>query len=124
MALPHGLYFARLSPASAERVVDAYERGVVDLENYRGRSGEPFPAQAAEFFLRQKEGLLGLDDLLVSETRRQGRGLVQVRFDARGSRSYEVRVQVRLVEDARPLSCNAAGEERPPTYELVELRTG
>jgi hypothetical protein len=124
VALPHGLYFGRLSPDDAQRVVDAYERGVVDLENYRGRAGEPFPAQAAEFFVRREEGLLGVDDLLVTEIRRQGKGLVQVRFDAPGGRSYEVRVQVRLAEEPRLLSCNGMGPERPPTYELVELRTG
>jgi hypothetical protein len=124
VVLPHGLYFGRLSPEDAERVVAAYQRGVVDLDNYRGRAGEPFPAQAAEFFVRRQEGMLGVDDLLVTEIRRQGRGLVQVRFDAPRGRSYEVRVQVRLVEEARPLSCNASGPERPPTYELVELRRG
>lgn len=124
VALPHGLYFGRLSPEDAERVVDAYERGAVDLDNYRGRAGEPFAAQAAEFFVRRQEGLLGVDDLLVTEIRRQGRGLVQVRFDAPGGRHFEVRVQVRLAEEARPLSCNATGPQRPPTYALVELNAG
>ena len=124
VALPHGLYFGRLSPEDAQRVVDAYERDVVDLDNYRGRAGEPFPAQAAEFFVRRQEEVLGVDDLLVTEIRRQGKGLVQVRFDGPGGRHYEVRVQVRLVEEARPLSCNAAGPERPPTYALVDLNSG
>ena len=121
VCLPHGMYFGRLSPADAERVVDAYQRGVVDLPNYRGRSGEPFAAQAAEFFLRRQEGLVGVDDLLVTEHRRQKGGVVQVRFAAPGGRAYEVRVEVRAAADARPLSCNAAGPERPPTYALVEL---
>ena len=124
VVLPHGLYFGRLSPLDAERVVDAYERGMVDLDNYRGRAGEPFAAQAAEFFVRREEGLLGVDDLLVTEIRRLGKGLVRVRFDAPGARQYEVRVQVRLADDPRPLSCKAPGEQRPPTYALVELRAG
>ena len=124
VVLPHGLYFGRLSPEDAERVVDAYERGAVDLDNYRGRAGEPFAAQAAEFFVRRQEGLLGVDDLLVTEIRRQGRGLVQVRFDAPGGRHFEVRVQIRLADEARPLSCNATGPQRPPTYVLVEMNAG
>ena len=124
VVLPHGLYFGRLSPEDAERVVDAYERGVVDLENYRGRAGEPFAAQAAEFFLRREEDLVGVDDLLVTEFRRHGGGVVLVRFAAPGGRTYEVLVQVRLAADPRPLSCRASGEERPPTYALLDLRAG
>ena len=123
VVLPHGLYYGRLSPGDADRVVDAYEQGVVDLDNYRGRAGEPFAAQAAEFFLRRDMGLVGVDDLLVTEFRRQGEGVVHVRFDGPGGRTYQVRVQVRLAE-ARPLSCRAAGEERPPTYSLLDLRPG
>ncbi|MDQ4069771.1 MAG: sucrase ferredoxin [Actinomycetota bacterium] len=124
VVLPHGLYFGRLSPPDAERVVAAYERGVVDLENYRGRAGEPFASQAAEFFLRREKGLVGVDDLLVTEFRRHGKGVVQVRFDGPAGRSYEVWVQVRLAADPRPLSCRAAGEDCPPTYALLDLRAG
>ncbi len=124
VVLPHGLYFGRLSPVDAERVVDAYERGAVDLDNYRGRAGEPFPAQAAEFFLRREEGVLGVDDLLLTEFRREGKGVVAVRFDGPGGRSYAVRVQVRPADEPRRLSCHATGEERPPTYSLLELHAG
>ncbi len=124
VVLPHGLYFGRLSPLDADRVVDAYERGVVDLENYRGRAGEPFAAQAAEFFLRRQEQVLGVDDLLVTEVRRLGQGMVGVRFDASGGRAYDVRVRIEPAAEARPLSCGAATEERPPTYALVAVNAG
>ena len=124
VCLPHGLYFGRLSPDDAGRVVDAYERGVVDLDNYRGRAGEPFAAQAAEYFLRRQEDLLGVDDLLVTEIRRRGKGVVQVRFDGPAGRAYEVLVEVRLAEEPRPLSCSAATEARPPTYALLAVNAG
>jgi hypothetical protein len=124
VVLPHGLYFGRLSPDDADRVVDAYERGVVDLENYRGRAGEPFAAQAAEIFVRRREGLVGVDDLLVTEFRRLGHGVVEVRLDGPGGRAYDVSVQVRLADEPRPLSCKAAGPERPPTYSLLDDRAG
>ena len=124
VCLPHGLYFGRLSPDDAIRVVDAYEQGAVDLDNYRGRAGEPFAAQAAEYFLRRQEDILGVDDLLVAEIRRQGKGAVQVRFDGPQGRAYEVLVQVRLAEEPRPLSCNAATEERPRTYALLAVNGG
>ena len=124
VCLPHGLYFGRLSPDDANRVVDGYERGLVELENYRGRAGEPFAAQAAEFFLRRQEQVLGVDDLLVTEVRRLGQGVVGVRFDASGGRAYDVRVRIEPAAEARPLSCGAATEERPPTYALVAVNAG
>ena len=124
VVLPHGLYFGRLSPDDAHRVVDAYERGIVDLDNYRGRAGEPFAAQAAEFYVRRQEALVGVDDLLVTGFRRLGGGVVEVRLDGPGGRAYEVTVQVRLADEPRPLSCNGPGPERPPTYALVNLRAG
>ena len=124
VCLPHGMYFGRLSPTDAVRVVDAYEAGIVDLDHYRGRSGEPFAAQAAEHFLRRQEALLGVDDLVVSGYRRQAEGVVEVRFTGPGGRAYDVRVQVQPAADARLLSCGAGTEGRPPTYALVDVNRG
>lgn len=121
VCLPHGMYFGRLSPTDAVRVVDAYEAGIVDLDHYRGRSGEPFAAQAAEHFLRRQEALLGVDDLVVSGYNRQAEGVVEVRFDGPGGRAYDVRVQVQPASEARLLSCGAGTEGRPPTYALVDV---
>ena len=121
VCLPHGLYFGRLSPDDAVRVVEGYEEGTVDLEHYRGRAGEPFAAQAAEHFLRVREGLAGVEDLLVTGHRPQGDGLVQVRFDAPGGRSYDVRVQVLPAAHPRQLACRSSTEARPPTYALVDV---
>jgi hypothetical protein len=123
VCLPHGLYFGRLSPSDALRVVDAYEQGIVDLEHYRGRSGEPFAAQAAEHFLRRQEALVGVDDLAVSAYRRLGDGVVAVRFEGPSGRFYDVRVQVQPASDARLLSCGAGTEGRPPTYALVDVNS-
>jgi hypothetical protein len=121
VCLPHGLYFGRLSPDDALRVVTDYEGGTVALDHYRGRAGEPFAAQAAEHFLRAREGLLGVDDLVVTGHRQHDGGVVQVRFDGPGGQPYEVRVQVRPAPEARPLSCNASSEGRPPTYAMVDV---
>jgi hypothetical protein len=124
VCLPHGLYFGRLSPEDAQRVVGAYERGVVDLENYRGRAGEPFAAQAAEYFVRRQHGVFGVDDLLVTGFRREPGGVVHVRFDGPGGRSFDVRVRVGRTEEPRLLACRSATEAQPPTYALVELNAG
>ena len=121
VCLPHGLYFGRLSPEDAVRVVEGYDQGVVDLGHYRGRAGEPFAAQAAEHFLRVREGFVGVEDLLVTGHRQQPDGIVEVRFDAAGGRSYDVRVQVLPAAHARQLACRSESEARPPTYALVEV---
>ena len=121
VCLPHGMYFGRLSPTDAVRVGDAYEAGIVDLAHYRGRSGEPFAAQAAEHFLRGQEALLGVDDLVVSGYRRHAEGVVEVRFACPGGRTYDVRVQVQPASEARVLSCGAGTEGRPPTYALIDV---
>ena len=124
VCLPHGLYFGRLGPNDAQRVVEGCERGVIDLEHYRGRAGEPFAAQAAEFFLRRREGLVGVDDLDRTALRRLGDDVVEVTFARPGAGSYGVRVRVEAASDARPLSCHAGTEERPPTYSLLEMNRG
>jgi len=121
VCLPDGLYFGRLSPEDAVRVVDGHARGVLDLDHYRGRSGEPFAVQAAEAFVRRQERLLGVDDLRVTGSHRGEGDLVDVTFDGRDGRTFDVSVAVRAAEEARPLSCHAAGEERPPTYALMGL---
>ncbi len=121
VCLPDGLYFGRLDPAAAERVVLGYERGTIDLEHYRGRAGQPFAAQAAEYFIRREDGLTGLHDLSWISHRHCGDSVVEVTFARGGGGTYDVRVGVGKAVDARPLSCNARTDERPPTYSLLEM---
>ena len=122
VCLPHGLYYGRLSPEDAVRVADAYERGLIDLDHYRGRAGEPFAVQAAEHFVRREVGLLGVDDLRATLHRPAGDGQVDVAFEGPGGRGYAVRVGVAAAAEPRLLSCHATGGDRPPTYTLVDLR--
>ncbi|HET7718753.1 MAG TPA: hypothetical protein VFK43_02215, partial [Acidimicrobiales bacterium] len=67
---------------------------------------------------------VGVDDLLVTGHRPQGGGLVEVRFDGPGGRSYAVRVQVLPAAHARQLACRSSAEARPPTYALVDVNGG
>jgi len=124
VCLPDGLYFGRLEPADAERVVAGYERGMIDLEHYRGRAGEPFAAQAAEFFIRRGEGLLGVGDLTWLSHRHIDRHTVEVDFARDGGGTYRVLVGVEPATDSRPLSCGAGRGEHPPTYSLLEMNRG
>ncbi|MER7545172.1 sucrase ferredoxin [Spirillospora sp. NPDC127506] len=65
VCLPHGLYYGDLGETEAVRAADAYLRGEVVLDRFRGRAGTPEPAQAAEHFVRAHTGALGVDEVTV-----------------------------------------------------------
>lgn len=125
VCFPHGLYFGRVDAANATPIAAAYERGVIDLDHYRGRAGDPFVVQAAEFFLRREEGLVGVDDVTPISRAPLGDGLVAVGLTVglttADRRRFEVHVAVHPAADPRPLTCTAGGAQRPPTFTLVDL---
>jgi hypothetical protein len=61
--LPHGLYYGPADQGLAEAASEAYQRGEVILDRYRGRAGTPVSAQAAEHLIRKVTGLCGIGDL-------------------------------------------------------------
>ena len=122
VCMPHALYFGRLGPDEARRVVEHYEQGDVDLDHYRGRAGDPFVVQAAEFFLRDDEGILGIDDVVPTARRQLEGNLVEVDFRTGAGRRYSVQVARTRAAPPRPLTCAAISQERPPEYSLVSVR--
>jgi len=117
VCFPHGLYFGRVDPVVGGDVVAAYQRGEIDLDHYRGRAGDPFVVQAAEYHLRRATGLVGLDDLAVVERRTGDGGVVEVVFAARDGR-FAVRVALGHGPSARMLTCTADQAAPPPSYPL------
>jgi hypothetical protein len=71
VCLPHGLYYGRLTPSVAARVVDAYRSGLVVLDNYRGRAGLPQSLQAIEHLVREQTGVMSIDGVAVEPVRVQ-----------------------------------------------------
>ncbi|MCI0710448.1 MAG: hypothetical protein L0154_09830 [Chloroflexi bacterium] len=57
LILPDGLAYGWIDDR-ADEVIQAYQRGDIVLDLYRGRVSYPHPAQAAETFLRQETGNL------------------------------------------------------------------
>ncbi len=70
LALPHGLYYGRLTPEQAPDLVAAHRHGELLLPHLRGRSGFAFPVQAAEIALREHLRVRGVGALPVVSTRR------------------------------------------------------
>lgn len=104
VALPHGLFFGRLDPERARRVVAEVDEGRIPLEGYRGRSSLSPAAQAADAFVRARKGVEGLDGVeILSED--DGAVLVGV-----GGERLRVRVRRRTLEP-RPVSCGAEPEQ-------------
>jgi hypothetical protein len=123
VCFPHGLYYGGLDRADGPRVAAAYERGLIDLAHYRGRSSADPAAQAAEHFVREREGLLGVDDLPVVGRAATAGDEVTVTFAGPSGVHYRVRVQTTRAAQPRPLTCGAAHLALPPVYQLLALDT-
>jgi hypothetical protein len=122
VCLPEGHYFGRVGAEEGPRVVGRYERGLVDLDHYRGRCCDPWPVQAAEWFARDRTGLTGLDELAVTGSERLDEEVSAVRL--RGADGARLRVVVRAARNAEPrlLTCSSAEPEPPLTFTLLDLR--
>jgi hypothetical protein len=120
VCFPHGLYFGRVSPDRALDIARAYRGGTIELADYRGRCCWPFPVQAAEYWLREKTAIVGVDDLRLLGYARE-RDIITARFAGPGDRRWTVRVHERRVQPARPLTCRAVQASRPFTYDLLDI---
>ena len=121
VCLPHGLYFGRLSPADAARVVADYHHDHIALAHFRGHCYYPFVVQAAEHHLRAAAGLTGLADLHLAGATPVADTTSRVVFDLRDGRRATVVVEARTGGAPRRLTCDG----RPsvaPTYRLHDLR--
>jgi len=72
VALPFGRYFGRVDRDNAGSVMAAVRDGVIPLAHFRGRSGWPQPAQAAEVFVRRALGDDAIAGWRLVELRRTG----------------------------------------------------
>ena len=116
LVLPDGLYYGRVEPEDAEPLAAGHLAGRLDLDRFRGRSGFPFPAQAAEIALRRQ-----LDETAVDAVRLLGSSvdgtLVRVRLEA-GGREYVVDVRVTARPEAQ-LTCRSLRARVAQRYDVV-----
>lgn len=118
LVLPHGLYYGRVTPPDAERLVDGHRAGLLDLEHLRGRSAYPFAVQAAEVFLRREQDLAGIDEVALVRHRRDG-AVTRAVFSS-GDVRWEVVVRTGR-EEATQLTCRATSTSAAPRHRLVSL---
>jgi hypothetical protein len=98
VVFPQALYYGRVEPGDAGKLLAAHDEGRIDLERYRGRAAYSFQVQAAEQAIRESEGLLGIDDLALVRCRSEGEDAWRVRFRGPGETVFEVEVAAELAE--------------------------
>jgi hypothetical protein len=119
VCLPDGLLLGRVAPADAEPIAAAYESGRVPLEHLRGRSAYPPAAQAAEALVRSREGLEGLDDLVLDGVTAED-GTAIVTFTTTGT-TLRARLRSERPGPERPYSCGAGELESPVVWTLAGI---
>ncbi|MCU1344524.1 MAG: sucrase ferredoxin [Acidimicrobiia bacterium] len=120
VCLPSGVYYGRVPPQDAVRLVRQHDEGIIDLDFYRGRSCYQPLTQAGEIFLRRELDERGVDALSLSTAGSEVPNETTARF-TRGAETFEVRVS-RSPGPLQHLTCSDAGSGRPWQYQLQSLR--
>ena len=119
--LPDSLYFGRCAPERGVGVIEAYDRGHLDIAHYRGRSTLSYMHQAAEFFARRQMSVSSID--AVTAVRRVG-DAADGHFDVAiaGSGTVHVTVRRSTLDAPSALTCTGSTDVTLPSYELVSVR--
>lgn len=120
LILPLGIYYGRVEPDSAVDLVQRLRDGELSLPHFRGRTCFPFDVQAAEYWVRQRHGLLGLDALSFTDHRRPDAGRSLSTFRLEDGRSVEVEI-LQSAGPLRQLTCRASAEHRARSFRLVAM---
>jgi hypothetical protein len=120
VCFPHGVYYGRVPASRGSELVEGYDRGVLDLEHYRGRSCYSPAIQAAEHHIREQDGLTGVDDLELAGHRSLGGGVHRVGFRSPRGDVREVMVTVSLGEP-RTLTCKADELHTPRRFAVRDV---
>ncbi len=119
LVLPHGLCFGRLDADTAPAMAQALLDGRLDVDHLRGRSGLPFAVQAAELHLRTHLGLVGIDDVQLMGSSREG-DTRHATFATPTQGSWQVTIRTVRGAPAR-LTCAAMTAGSPAHHALVSI---
>jgi len=109
VCFPEGLFFGRVGLGDVQPLLDHYLSGRVYLDCYRGRSAYSMLVQAAERAVRERTGLLGVDDV-----RLVGVEGSRVTLEAAGE-SHELAVE-RVEGEPTYLTCDSDEMKRPAYF--------
>ncbi len=111
LCLPHGLVYGRVEPEDAQAMIESYQAGTVYLSRFRGRSSYfRTSVQAADYFVRARYMIVGINDLQLVESAEMYPGCWRVVFQSSPSAvRYEVVVSAEASKVATYKSCSAVG---------------
>ena len=118
VCLPHGLYFGRVSPVDADKIVELYEDRRIALSHYRGRSCFDPIVQAADILLRRRERIDGINDLEFEWRQYHSADEATLGFRHRNGTRHEIRIRGARGERRR-ITCHATRLGAPREYVVV-----
>ncbi len=123
VALPHGVYYGRMTPGVAAAVAQRHVEGRLTLPLFRGRSCFPPPVQAAQHFARLELAVEEIDALQPVRTEQVAADETVVTL-AHGEGSVRVVLRERESEPMPRPTCGATIPSRMREWDLVELVVG
>jgi hypothetical protein len=119
IAFPYALFFGRVDPMLAPDLIDAFERGDIYLDKYRGRAAYSLPTQAAEHFLRRELSNVRITDVQLRWEATTG-DVHRAVFAVNGA-EHEVAVRADTLQPPRLQSCSDAEGRAPISWKLVAI---
>lgn len=120
VCLPDGLYFGRLRPGDVVRVASLYERGLIDVAHYRGRSSDDPITQAAEVLVRTRRAISALDELRLEARTNHGHGESTLEFRDQSGIVHVIRIAA-VRGERRRLTCEAIHAGTPREFHVTPL---
>lgn len=118
VVLPDGLYFGRMDPPDAERILASHDDGRVELDWLRGRSTLGFAEQAAEHALRAAFEVDGVDDVVIDRGASEP-GRIRARVAGIGTLDVLMERSVTHLDEA--LTCRGPGDQVVPVHTVTEI---
>ncbi len=120
VCLPHGVVYGRVREGMvAEKIIDEFEHGKINLSSYRGRSCHAYEVQAAEYYLRKETGITDISVLILKNLKKDDKKSV-VRFLSPPDNGTH---KVRIRQDKNALKIIKSCGEKPsyvPQFRLLE----
>jgi hypothetical protein len=121
VCLPHGIFLGRLRAGDGQQVLDAYRRGEILLDHYRGRACYAEVVQAADYYLRRETGILDIASFHFLESEESDSDIWNIRFqDIKSGKIHQLSIARETSGVKIYQSCNSDKFSLLIHYHLVD----